>query len=467
MSELPDGIDAAEVPAPRPSALGIVLRTGASGRREVLLGLRARGSHFMPGHLAFPGGRLDPEDGGEDDAGFRRCATREMKEEIGLEIPEASWLDAGERTTPPFFPVRYRTKFWVAELPGDRAIPEAPLVPEELEAIVVSPPGEIVARWDRREALVPPPLLPILRLLDDAGSAPIEEISRRLVALNAAEDATPRIEFVPGYWVYPVRTATMPPATHTNVWMPGGERFAVIDPGSDVPEEIESLLRVVEKRAAEGAKPAAVLLTHHHRDHVRGAGETARRLGVPVRAHPETLRRAAASLEGVAAEPIGDGETLDLGGVVLRAIHTPGHAPGHLAFHDDARGVLLAGDLVSGLSTILVGLDGGDMGLYLDSLRRMAALSPRHVLPSHGPPLPGKAFAKSLEHRAERERLVLAALDPERRKPLAEIAAAAYADTPEALPVLRDAQTRAILEHLERSGRAARADEAGGFWREA
>jgi hypothetical protein len=64
-----------------------------------------------------------------------------MREEIGLEIPVEAWLDAGERTTPPFFPVRYRTKFWIAELPEGRAIPKAPLVPEELEAVVVCPPA--------------------------------------------------------------------------------------------------------------------------------------------------------------------------------------------------------------------------------------------------------------------------------------------------------------------------------------
>ena len=52
MSELPDGVEPAEVPEPRPSALGIVLREGAEGVTEVLLGLRAQRSRFMPGHLA-------------------------------------------------------------------------------------------------------------------------------------------------------------------------------------------------------------------------------------------------------------------------------------------------------------------------------------------------------------------------------------------------------------------------------
>jgi hydroxyacylglutathione hydrolase len=70
-----------------------------------------------------------------------------------------------------------------------------------------------------------------------------------------------------------------------------------------------------------------VLLTHHHTDHVAGVPELAARFGVPVVAHPITARES-----GVADETVEDGDVVRSGGLEIRAIHTPGHAAGHLAF---------------------------------------------------------------------------------------------------------------------------------------
>jgi hydroxyacylglutathione hydrolase len=115
--------------------------------------------------------------------------------------------------------------------------------------------------------------------------------------------------------------------------------------------------------------------------------------------------------------------------------------------------VLIACDLVSGLSTILVGSDGGDMETYLDALRRAAALDPKMVLPSHGPPLPGKVLGATIAHREAREAAILAVLTDRAPSDIATIAAAAYADTPQAPAFLRELQTRAHLDRLVRQGR--------------
>jgi glyoxylase-like metal-dependent hydrolase (beta-lactamase superfamily II) len=235
--------------------------------------------------------------------------------------------------------------------------------------------------------------------------------------------------------------------------MPGGRRFVVIDPGSGEPDEAARLLAVIAKRVATGSAVYAVALTHHHRDHVTGAGSIAAALGVPLLAHAETLTRIGPLPSGVAGRELADGDVLDLGGLTLRALHTPGHAPGHLAFFEAERRVLIAGDLVSGLSTILVGLSDGDMDAYLDSLRRCAALNARIVLPSHGPPLPGKAIAATIAHREEREAKIVAALADGVARDLAAIAEAAYAGAPDAPRFLRDMQTRAHLQRLIRHGR--------------
>jgi glyoxylase-like metal-dependent hydrolase (beta-lactamase superfamily II) len=54
----------------------------------------------------------------------------------------------------------------------------------------------------------------------------------------------------------------------------------------------------------------------------------------------------------------------------LRALHTPGHARGHLCFHDDERGILLTGDNIVGLGSVLIDPPQGNMIDYLKSLAR-------------------------------------------------------------------------------------------------
>jgi glyoxylase-like metal-dependent hydrolase (beta-lactamase superfamily II)/8-oxo-dGTP pyrophosphatase MutT (NUDIX family) len=456
MSELPDGIEPAPIPEALDAAAGIILRRNPEGRFDVLLGRRAHRARFMPGHLAFPGGRLEPDDEPNRPGAFERCASRELREETSIVVPAAGWHAAGERTTPPLYPKRYRTLFFVAELDPQARLPAAVPAPEEIETLTFADPGVVLREWESGRGLVPPPLLPILRTLSGERSSDPAALAAGIAAVNAAEDASPRIEFIPGVWVLPVRTRTLPPASCTNVWMPGGRRFVVIDPGSDEPGERARLLAVIGKRASGGDAAHGVVLTHHHRDHVSGAGALASALRIPVYAHEETLARMAPLPGGVATRTLRDGDTIDLDGTTLRTLHTPGHAAGHLAFFDAARRVLYGGDVVSGLSTILVGSGEGDMDRYLDSLAAASALGPRTVLPSHGPPLPGSALAATIAHRHEREAGILAVLAGGSPMDLPTIAAAAYAGTPEAPSFLRELQTRAHLDRLVRHGRIAR-----------
>jgi len=461
MSELLKGIERAHAPTPRDSALGVIVRRRADGW-HVLLGKRSRQSRFMPGHLAFPGGTLDPEDRPEEPGALARCVAREVAEEIGLEIPADSWYAAGARITPPMFPVRFNARFFVAEVPADTALPETPPSPDEIESMGFENPADVTERWAKGEALVPPPVLPVLRVLSETRVGEMPEFADLLRQVNEREQNRTRMEFVPDIWALPLESRTLPPATHTNVWMPGGESFAIVDPGSDDRGEIDYLLRVVDRRVKQGAKPAAVLLTHHHQDHTAGASVVAAEIGVPVRAHGQTLERL--DLSGVKILPIEDDEVIDLEGMTLRAVFTPGHAPGHLVFHVPERAALIAGDLLSGMSTVVIDPDGGDMGAYLDSLRRAAEIGCRTVLPGHGPPLPARAIEKTVRHRLGREKKVLDTLSTDGPVSLAEITRSAYSDTPEAPVILKEMQTLAHLVHLESEGRACRDDPEGRSW---
>jgi glyoxylase-like metal-dependent hydrolase (beta-lactamase superfamily II) len=327
--------------------------------------------------------------------------------------------------------------------------------PGELSAGEWIATAEALARWASGEVLLHPPNLWPIQCLDRAPPPACLEAMR---APPYTDDGMPRrIEFQGGVFHFPVRTPTLPPATHTNVILPVvGGGLAVVDPGSPYPEEQAALERALDELAADGLPPREIWLTHAHQDHAGGVARLRARYRIPLRAHPDAAARLPAAAGS--AEPLADGDLL---GGRWRALHTPGHALGHLAFHDERSGALIAGDLVSTLSTIVIDPPEGDMARYLATLEQLRALGPRTVYPAHGPPAPdGPAkIAEYLEHRRVREDKVLAALGEGGSLP--EITARAYDDTPQAaLPVA----ARSCLASLQKLQAEGRAREEGGRW---
>lgn len=401
MSELFDDIPPAEPATPRESSVVIAVRPVAGGR-EVLMHKRSRHSSFLPGNWAFPGGRLEPIDQLEQDGAHARCAVRELKEETGLEVSVEQLRPLAVRTTPPFMPRRFRTQFFLVELPAGTEVAATPPAAHEADAQKFVAPQQVLSRWQSDQWRIPPVLPPLLAKLFELRDAPLAELQHELSVVNALEELTPRIEFVPGIWLVPQRAETLPPASHTNCYLAGARRFVVVDPGSDNSDELALLMETISRRKQDGDQVVAIVLTHHHRDHVAGVPVLAELLRVPVRAHPET----AAMLQALDLEistNLVNGTVLDLDGATLEVIHTPGHAPGHIALYCPERKITLCGDLVSGLSTIVIPPDGGDMTAYLRSLKSLAARSPGWLFPAHGPPLPASALSAAHLHRTERE----------------------------------------------------------------
>src|SRR5262244_4482457 len=94
----------------------------------------------------------------------------------------------------------------------------------------------------------------------------------------------------------------------------------------------------------------------------------------------------------------------------LRALHTPGHALGHLCFHDEPRGVLMTGDNIVGVGSVLIDPPQGNMRDYFNSLERMLALPMLTVLlGGHGPAVatPYQKIIECITHRLEREQNIL------------------------------------------------------------
>jgi glyoxylase-like metal-dependent hydrolase (beta-lactamase superfamily II) len=220
----------------------------------------------------------------------------------------------------------------------------------------------------------------------------------------------------------------------TNTWIVGAEPAIVIDPG---PSELLHLEAVIDAAGPIGA----ILLTHHHLDHAPGAPWLAAHAGdAPVlAARPDDGER-----------EVVDGAVIEAGGVSLRVIPTPGHAPDHLAFLAEDDGWLFTGDAVLGRGTSVVDPPEGDMAAYVRSLEALRALRPRRLYPGHGPVVERAPewLDECLEHRRMRERQVVDALrrmrDP--RSP-AEIASEIYAGySDELLP----AAARSVLAHLRK-----------------
>jgi ribonuclease/clavin/mitogillin len=272
-----------------------------------------------------------------------------------------------------------------------------------------------------------------------AVSAPVTDIPPELVHV------------APGIRVLALRTPTLPPAAHTNVYLvgPPGGPVAVVDPGSPYPDQQAILDAVLTE-----VPIAVVLLTHHHGDHTGGATALAERWGVPIAAHEATALRLASRV--AVTQLIADGETVH----GATAVFTPGHAEGHLCFEVGA--ATIAGDMVAGIGTILIDPSEGDMAVYLASLERLLARPPAMLLPAHGPAIPdGPAKLREyLAHRRMREARVLAALT-EVPRTIDELLPIAYGDTPRMLWPLADRSLRAHLVKLIRDGRAR---EIGERW---
>ena len=454
---------------------------------------------FLGGFHAFPGGKAEPTDaeariehcaGDRERAAMISCAAREMFEETGLllargaetltvgqrasllddlESRRMSWpellahyglyLDASDFTfvgrwvTPPFAPRRFDTWFFLVDCPAK----QEPRVTgdAELESGEWISAREAYARWERDEVLAAPPVLHALKTL--ANGLTEDLVERFLATPEAHRQPTRRIEFRRNYICFPVRTPTKPPATHTNAYLIYTSReILVIDPGSPYEEEQAALASCVDDLVAGGRAVREIVLTHVHPDHVAGVNalndhlESKHGARGPVAAHrltAESLKK-----QFPVDRFIEDDEVIALDGepsIKLRALYTPGHARGHLCFHDADRGVLISGDNVVGFGSVLIDPADGNMRDYLDSLRRMRALPNVTVLlPGHGPAVanPYNRIDQYIAHRLEREAKILEAVRDGASLPK-EIVARVYADVnPKALPMAE----RAVLAHLEK-----------------
>jgi len=486
-------------PSPKDAAAVILLRPNTDPKNpEVFCVKRSTELAFLGGYRAFPGGQREANDSeinvancaDPERAAMISCAAREVFEEVGvllargaetltvgqrtsllddLESKRMTWpellrhyglhLDAdhftfvGRWVTPPFAPRRFDTWFFLADCPAK----QEPRVTgdSELESGAWIAASEGYSAWERSEIIVVPPVLHALKAL--AGGLTGDLVERFLSVPEAHREPTRRIEFHPNYICFPVRTPTRPPATHTNCYLIFTSReILVIDPGSPYEDEQQALAACVDDLIAEGKTVREIVLTHVHPDHIAGVNALNDHLENKhgARAQVAAHRRTGESLKGQINVDrfIEDEEILEFGGepkIKLRALYTPGHARGHLCFHDERTGALISGDNIVGFGSVLIDPPEGNMRDYFDSLARMHALGNLTVLfGGHGPAIanPYEKIDEYIAHRLQREELILAAVREGASTPK-EILARAYTDVSPKLHVLAE---RSILAHLEK-----------------
>lgn len=247
------------------------------------------------------------------------------------------------------------------------------------------------------------------------------------------------------------------PMTGSGNWtyLVPGDAPVLIDAGVGVPAHVDAILD-----AASGG-PAMVVVTHAHSDHIAGApalharAPQARFLKWP---WPERDGRYAAPWS-----PLGDGQLIATGEGPLEVIHTPGHAPDHVAlWHADSRTVFTGDLLVKGSTVVIPASAGGSLRAYLASLARVAALGPARALPAHGPAIddPPALIASYVRHRQMRETQVLDALAAGDATPAA-IAERLY---PILEPALMPMAEESVLAHLWKLADEGRAVRDGDHW---
>lgn len=227
----------------------------------------------------------------------------------------------------------------------------------------------------------------------------------------------------------------------TNTWVlrePASEQVVVVDPG---PLDAEHLDAVRAQAMAQGGRIALILLTHRHADHAESARHFSAQVGAPVRAL------------GRGHHDLRDGDHLDVAGLEMAVVATPGHTSDSLSLVLPADEALVSGDTILGRGTTVVAWPDGSLHEYLDSLERLARLceggTVRRILPGHGPAIEDAAAMVTgyQSHRRERLEQVAAALAAGVRTPRA-IVELVYADQPQSVWEAAEWSVRAQIEYL-------------------
>jgi glyoxylase-like metal-dependent hydrolase (beta-lactamase superfamily II)/8-oxo-dGTP pyrophosphatase MutT (NUDIX family) len=375
---------------------------------EIFYILRQNHLKAFPGYTAFPGGKVDESD---SDIAFghqlfdghphkhMQAMVREVMEELGvnlldLKVSEVNYL--GLAVTPDFNPHRFATYFYRVRLAQK---PQFTLDENEIAYGSWIFPRSLLKLFEQAEILCVPPVKQIINLLTDSHTT----FPQNLEFAYNDEEHVPMIETIKGVYQFMPLSNTLPPATRTNCFYLGDKESVgvIVDPSPRDELEKKKLIASLQNFMVD-----KIFITHHHGDHNEFCVSLAQHYQVPLVMSQYTydilLRKNGADFfEKNPIEIVKEGDILtqSLGKNVL-IMEVPGHDRGQLALYPMSLNWFIAGDLFQGMGTVVVGGEEGSMQEYLATLRKVIALGPKRLYPSHGICLGGThILEKTLEHR--------------------------------------------------------------------
>ena len=177
-----------------------------------------------------------------------------------------------------------------------------------------------------------------------------------------------------------------------NVWIVGDDaECIVIDPAHDA---------AAVEAAVSGRKVTAILLTHGHDDHIAAVGGFRGRVNAPVYLNRADWMLWEAVFPGTEPDhAIGDGDSFDVAGARLVALHTPGHSPGSMCFLLESEGTVFSGDTLFQGGPGATGRSYSDFPTIVESIKGRLLTLPADtvVRTGHGDPTTVGAEAPHLE----------------------------------------------------------------------
>lgn len=247
----------------------------------------------------------------------------------------------------------------------------------------------------------------------------------------------------------PLSVLTVPAFSDNYLWLiHDGIHAAAVDPGDAAP--IQAALE------RHNLKLAAILLTHHHPDHVGGVGDLLKGRAIPV------FGPSKEAITGITI-PLAEGAeaTVPELGLSLKVLDVPGHTAGHIAYHASAQHWLFCGD------TLFAGGCGrlfeGTPAQMLDSLGKLAALADEtQVFCAHEYTLSNLRFANEVEpgNAALQARIVT---EQARRGQGVPTVPSSIGVEKATNPFLRSAEAEVRQRLVEAGKLAAQADQVAAF----
>ncbi|MFN8370870.1 MAG: MBL fold metallo-hydrolase [Bacteriovoracaceae bacterium] len=363
---------------------------------EIYMVKRAPYLRAFPGFLSFPGGKKEEDESDQD------TLVRELKEELNFDLALNRNLiktikAVGDATAPIFVPYRFTNHFWLVELT------------EKIDFNIDATEAEW-GKWNKISNwinefedglhLIIPPILKILKSFDKEFY-----IGENLDIHEYYDmDKIPLVPFINNFYILPTPSNTLPPFDTTNAFFIND---ILVDPSPKDELTLNRLLKTFENRELK-----AVMLTHHHPDHIQNSNTFAKLKNLPMFLSQDTFNRISRKHNGyfdnINVKIIREDDIVTTWNGENVIVHeVPGHDHGQLALTVPSKKWFIVGDLIQAAGSVVIADPEGDMIEYFSTLKKVIEYNPKIILPSHGLPTSTVyALERTLEHRIEREEQV-------------------------------------------------------------